>query len=49
MIFSKFFKPKWQHSEASVRLEAIRSLDANDSEQKAQLHELAFNDPDLIN
>jgi hypothetical protein len=46
MIFSKFFRPKWQHQDANVRLEAIRTMDANDNEQKTQLHELAFNDPD---
>jgi hypothetical protein len=46
MIFSKFFRPKWQHSDANIRLEAIRTLEASDNEQKTHLHELAFNDPD---
>ena len=44
MIFSKLFRPKWQHKDAEVRLEAIRSLLVSDAEQKTQLHELAFND-----
>lgn len=46
MIFNKFFRPKWQHDDANVRLEAIRTLEATDNEQKTHLHELAFNDPD---
>ncbi|MBU2114361.1 MAG: DUF349 domain-containing protein [Gammaproteobacteria bacterium] len=44
MIFNRFFKPKWQHADAVVRQQAITSLDPADTEHKAVLHELAFND-----
>ncbi|CAM5222656.1 DUF349 domain-containing protein [Alishewanella longhuensis] len=44
MIFKRWFKPKWQHSDAAIRLHAIQTLQATDSEHKKILHELAFND-----
>lgn len=44
MIFKRWFKPKWQHSDAAIRLQAIQTLQATDSEHKKTLHELAFND-----
>ena len=44
MIFKRFFKPKWQHPDAAVRQQAIQTLDQNDQQHKAVLHELAFND-----
>ena len=44
MIFKRFFKPKWQHTDAAVRQQAIAALDPADTAHKAVLHELAFND-----
>lgn len=44
MIFKRWFKPKWQHADAAIRLQAIQTLQATDSEHKNILHELAFND-----
>lgn len=44
MIFKRWFKPKWQHTDAAIRLQAIQTLHATDSDQKKILHELAFND-----
>lgn len=44
MIFKRWFKPKWQHADAAIRLDAIQSLQTADAEHKKILHELAFND-----
>lgn len=44
MIFKRWFKPKWQHQDAAVRMAAISALDDKTAEQKQILHELAFND-----
>ena len=44
MIFKRFFKPKWQHSDAAVRQQAINELNSEDQAHKSVLHELAFND-----
>lgn len=44
MIFKRWFKPKWQHADAAIRLQAIQTLQATDNEHKKILHELAFND-----
>lgn len=44
MIFKRWFKPKWQHENPSVRQLAIAELDHKTPEQKEILHELAFND-----
>lgn len=44
MIFKRWFKPKWQHADAAIRLHAIQTLQATESEHKKILHELAFND-----
>lgn len=44
MIFKRWFKPKWQHQDAAVRMAAIATLDDNTPAQKQILHELAFND-----
>lgn len=44
MIFKRWFKPKWQHQDAAVRMAAINALDDKTTEQKEILHELAFND-----
>lgn len=46
MIFSKFFKPKYQHPDPQIRLQAIESLSPSEPEHKTHLHELAFNDAD---
>ncbi len=44
MIFKRFFKPRWQHADATVRQQAITTLNPQDPSHKAVLHELAFND-----
>ena len=44
MIFKRWFKPKWQHENPSVRQLAIAELDHQTPGQKEILHELAFND-----
>lgn len=44
-IFSRFFKPKWQHKDAEVRRQALLSLGVSDPEQRAILHTLAEHDP----
>jgi DNA repair protein SbcC/Rad50 len=44
MIFKRWFKPKWQHENASIRQLAIAELDQSSNEHKEILHELAFND-----
>lgn len=44
MIFKRFFKPKWQHTDAAVRQQAIQELNSLDQTHKSVLHELAFND-----
>jgi len=44
MIFKRWFKPKWQHENATIRQLAIADLDHQTPQQKEILHELAFND-----
>ncbi len=44
MIFKRWFKPKWQHENPSIRQSAIAELDQQTPAQKEILHELAFND-----
>ncbi|MFC0048727.1 DUF349 domain-containing protein [Rheinheimera tilapiae] len=44
MIFKRWFKPKWQHENPTIRQLAIAELDQQTPEQKEILHELAFND-----
>ncbi|MDX3774248.1 DUF349 domain-containing protein [Chromatiaceae bacterium AAb-1] len=44
MIFKRWFKPKWQHQDAAIRLQAISELQTAEPEYKKVLHELAFND-----
>ncbi len=44
MIFKRWFKPKWQHENATIRQLAIADLDQSSNEHKEILHELAFND-----
>ena len=44
MIFKRWFKPKWQHQDAAVRVKAIAELNRDSSDHKEILHELAFND-----
>lgn len=44
MIFKRWFKPKWQHADAAIRLQALPTLQASDNDHKKILHELAFND-----
>ncbi len=44
MIFKRWFKPKWQHENPSIRQAAIAELDQQTPAQKEILHELAFND-----
>lgn len=44
MIFKRWFKPKWQHENPSIRQAAIAQLDQQTPQQKEILHELAFND-----
>jgi DNA repair protein SbcC/Rad50 len=46
MIFKNLFRPKHQHPDAKVRVQAIATLSAQDPQQKTLLHELAFNDDD---
>ncbi|WP_315982821.1 hypothetical protein [Aliamphritea spongicola] len=43
-MFAKFFKPKWQHSKADVRIRAITKLKASNSEQHQILSQLALQD-----
>jgi hypothetical protein len=44
MIFKRWFKPKWQHENPTIRQQAIAELDQQTPGQKEVLHELAFND-----
>lgn len=44
MIFKRWFKPKWQHENPTIRQLAIAELDQQTPAQKEILHELAFND-----
>ncbi|MEH6576765.1 MAG: DUF349 domain-containing protein [Amphritea sp.] len=43
-MFAKFFKPKWQHSKAEVRVRAINSMNADDSNHVEILSQLALQD-----
>lgn len=46
MIFSSFFKAKWQHNDANVRLSAIAELlSADNAEQQSILKKIAQEDP----
>jgi exonuclease SbcC len=47
MIFKHFFRSKHQNPDPQVRLQAIKSLDKQNPQQKSVLHELAFNDSDV--
>jgi len=44
MIFKHLFRPKYQHKDPQVRIQAIEDLSASEPEDKSILHELAFND-----
>ncbi|TRX56850.1 DUF349 domain-containing protein [Thalassomonas sp. M1454] len=44
MILTKFFKPKWQHQDAPVRITALNSLSLDNSEHIAILENLVAND-----
>lgn len=46
MIFKKLFRPKYQDPNPQIRIQAIQTLSPDESQHKAQLHELAFNDED---
>lgn len=46
MIFSKLFQPKYKHKDPLVRIQAIESLQTEQTQDKSVLHELAFNDAD---
>ncbi|WP_261844276.1 DUF349 domain-containing protein [Aliamphritea ceti] len=43
-MFAKFFKPKWQHTKADVRIRAITKLEASNSDQHQILTQLALQD-----
>ena len=43
-MFAKFFKPKWQHTKADVRVRAIQRMNAEDSEHAKILSQLAIQD-----
>ncbi|MCV6588984.1 MAG: DUF349 domain-containing protein [Marinobacterium sp.] len=45
-MLARFFKPKWQHHKADVRLQAISKLSADDPESIDILARLALQDPD---
>ena len=45
MILTKFFKPKWQHQDAPVRITALNSLSVSDSEHLAIITNLVATDP----
>lgn len=47
MIFKNLFRPKYQHSDAKIRQEAIASLQPESPEHKTALHEMAFNDESI--
>lgn len=46
MIFSRFFRPQWQHANPHKRLAAVAGFEPADDEQRRLLRELAFNDAD---
>lgn len=46
-FLSKLFKPKWQHKNKTIRLEAIESLEPTIDQDLEVLHSLAGNDPEL--
>lgn len=43
-MFAKFFKPKWQHSNAEVRIRAIHRMNAGSTEDQEILSRLALQD-----
>lgn len=45
-MLARFFKPKWQHHKADIRLRAISKLDADSPESNAILTQLALQDED---
>lgn len=45
-MFAKFFKPKWQHARANVRLDAIEQFNIANTEQRDILRQLVQKDPD---
>ncbi len=44
MIFEKLFKPKWQHKDANVRIQALNEFDVNNPELQTILEQLAEQD-----
>ena len=44
MIFSRLFRPQWQHANPQKRLAAVAGFDPDADEQRRLLRELAFND-----
>lgn len=46
-MLSKFFKPKWQHTNPTTRLNAVKILSDNCDDQYRILSTLAIHDPDL--
>lgn len=46
MIFKRLFKPAHQSADASIRKAAVDKLSPQKPQEKAALHELAFNDSD---
>lgn len=45
-MLARFFKPKWQHTKAEVRLRAVTKLSADDPSSSEILHRLALQDQD---
>lgn len=43
-MFKSFFKPKWQHANHQVRIQAVRQLSAADRDQRQLLQQLALED-----
>ncbi|MBV1885062.1 MAG: hypothetical protein KUG66_02285, partial [Gammaproteobacteria bacterium] len=44
MVLDRFFKPKWQHKKAQVRLQAVAQLDPKNKEHLNVLRTLAIGD-----
>lgn len=44
MVLDRFFKPKWQHKKAQVRLQAVAQLDPQNKDQLGVLRTLAIGD-----
>jgi len=45
-LLKPFFKPKWQHKKADVRKQALRSLNAQKSQDLPIIEQLAMGDLD---